>query len=205
MPVPRPSGFALRRAPLLRTRPFSTRPPLLNESTRTTQAKASSNGGLAKVVLGLATGVALSTLYFTASTREGVQPSTTPKASADPRTGAKPKVDAHSLAIELREALGGAEGDKVSTDPEILHVHGYSENDYHPGTSVIFVTGNKAIANIHVQDRHPPLSCILPLQMTSSRLSTSRGSTLFRSPPMAVVRRSKGTGAPHRRERYVST
>lgn len=27
--------------------------------------------------------------------------------------------------------------DKVSTDPEVLHVHGYSENDYHPGKQAV--------------------------------------------------------------------
>lgn len=45
------------------------------------------------------------------------------------------KLDAKPLAQELREALEDADGDKeeVSIDPEVLHVHGYSENDYHPG------------------------------------------------------------------------
>lgn len=33
---------------------------------------------------------------------------------------------------ELRDTF--AQADAVSTDPDDLHVHGYSENDYHPGT-----------------------------------------------------------------------
>ena len=33
---------------------------------------------------------------------------------------------------ELRDSF--ANKDAVSTDPDDLHTHGYSENDYHPGT-----------------------------------------------------------------------
>lgn len=60
------------------------------------------------------------------------------------------KVSAATLSKELREALGDADGqlDKVSTDPEVLHVHGYSENDYHPGSAPTVVVFPQSTADV---------------------------------------------------------
>lgn len=118
-------------------------------SVRLASTSASSRSGLGHAALGLGAGVLLSSAFFLLRPAHAdAQPPQTPKARVG--TSAVPvrdpparqvSVDADSLARELREALGDADGrlDRVSTDPEVLHVHGYSENDYHPGTSSLFL------------------------------------------------------------------
>lgn len=45
------------------------------------------------------------------------------------------KADVSALVNELRDALGDSDRklEKVSTDADVLHLHGWSDNDYHPG------------------------------------------------------------------------
>ncbi|KAI0736753.1 FAD-linked oxidase-like protein [Fomitopsis betulina] len=47
---------------------------------------------------------------------------------------------------ELRDSF--ADKDAVSTDPDDLHTHGYSENDYHPGTSPSVVVFPKSTEDV---------------------------------------------------------
>ena len=111
----------------------------LPSRTRAYTTGPSRTQGLGHVLLGTAIGVVFTGLYVTHTST-----SPTPAAQATPApelsksdafvTGPGEKhvkVDAETLAQELRTALG--DDDRVSTDSEVLHVHGYSENDYHPG------------------------------------------------------------------------
>ncbi|KAL0065464.1 D-lactate ferricytochrome c oxidoreductase [Marasmius tenuissimus] len=51
----------------------------------------------------------------------------------DPQVGKYGTADDFVKAVgELRETLSDSP-DAVSTDPEDLRIHGFSENDYHPG------------------------------------------------------------------------
>ncbi|KAI0792494.1 FAD-linked oxidase-like protein [Abortiporus biennis] len=61
-------------------------------------------------------------------------------------------VDDFQKAIqELRDTFGGEDEGKVSNDAEILEVHGFSENDYHPGSSptvVVFPASTDDVVKI---------------------------------------------------------
>jgi hypothetical protein len=112
--------------------------------------------GYAKAAAVLGAGLALSAFLFrnrpTRPTSRDAHPASSPPpasssskaaetstvpAADPPAQAAVPPIDADALAKELRHALGDADGaqDKVSTDPEVLHLHGWSDNDYHPGAS----------------------------------------------------------------------
>lgn len=61
---------------------------------------------------------------------------------------------------KLREALTGDE--QVSTDEDDLEVHGFSENDYHPGASPASCQGARRVVNGRGQARARPWSCTPP-------------------------------------------
>ncbi|EKM52199.1 uncharacterized protein PHACADRAFT_101477 [Phanerochaete carnosa HHB-10118-sp] len=111
--------------------------------------------GLCRAVLGLGAGVLLTSAFFLTRptqansliSKQQVGTSTVP-VHDPPAKGIK--VGAGTLAKELREALGDANGrlDTVSTDPEVLHIHGYSENDYHPGSAPTVVVFPRSTTDV---------------------------------------------------------
>lgn len=137
------------------------------------QAQAGAGGrpgtfpGYAKAAIVLGAGLALTAAVFGTSTRPSPSPSAPAKAtstssvpihdppspsSSTPAGEHQVSTEVESLAHELRLALGLAEDDeRVSTDADVLHVHGWSDNDYHPGAS------------------SPPSSNVFPFLLPASR------------------------------------
>lgn len=127
MPVPRPWPRLLsphrRRSSLApRAAYYSTTP------------SPGTGAGLTTLALGLATGVVLTSVFFKATAAPAKPLGAAGVPVVDPPARTKPAIDAQTLAQTLAKALGE---DKVSTDHEVLHVHGYSENDYHPGAPAL--------------------------------------------------------------------
>jgi hypothetical protein len=68
-----------------------------------------------------------------------------PKALLDTKITPVPHVDAAAAQYgspedfkqAIKELKASLPEDAVSTDPDVLHVHGYSENDYHPSEQSI--------------------------------------------------------------------
>jgi D-lactate dehydrogenase (cytochrome) len=68
-----------------------------------------------------------------------------PKALLDTKLTPVPHIDAaapqygspEDFKQAIKELKACLPGDAVSTDPDVLYEHGYSENDYHPGEQPI--------------------------------------------------------------------
>ncbi|KIP05310.1 hypothetical protein PHLGIDRAFT_30981 [Phlebiopsis gigantea 11061_1 CR5-6] len=128
-----------------------TRPRLAAPShARAYTTGAGRTQGLGHVILGTAIGVVFTGLYFNHESNATLAtPAPEPSKSAIPVAETHVKVDAATLASELRTALGDDE--RVSTDADVLHVHGYSENDYHPGsppTVVVYPLSTEDVVKI---------------------------------------------------------
>jgi len=82
---------------------------------------------------------------------------------------------------ELRDTF--PDQDTVSTDPDDLHVHGYSENDYHPGSSpcvVVFPNSTEDVVKIvKIANKYK-----MPLVPYSGATSLEGN---FRSPKMGAI------------------
>lgn len=94
-------------------------------------------GQRGQVLLAFAAGTALGALALSSFSPRTVQSvSTTTLTTTKPKAKEKEKsktYDVPALLSDLRAALPLEH--QVSTDAEILHAHGFSENDYHPGST----------------------------------------------------------------------
>jgi D-lactate dehydrogenase (cytochrome) len=79
------------------------------------------------------------------------------------------------IAIATLEAL--FDDSAVSTDPDVLYDHGFSVNDYHPGTSLVHLlsTGAKLVAAI-------PHSIVIYPQSTEDVIQVVKVATAYKMP-----------------------
>ncbi|GJE99019.1 FAD/FMN-containing dehydrogenase [Phanerochaete sordida] len=111
---------------------------------------------LKSAALGVGAGVLLTTAFFLARPTQDeprlnvVQSEARIATSTVGLRASVPRVDVDTLANELRRALDDAEDafGRVSTDPEVLHVHGYSENDHHPGSNPTVVVYPRSTTDV---------------------------------------------------------
>lgn len=125
-----PSQLVLNQSALQR----SIRPFLLGvrSNSQISTSQGATHRASPNRYLVIALGSALSAFfgYYAASIQTALGVSAVSRSGLNEQYGSP---DDFQRAIkELRETFPAE--DAVSTDPEDLHVHGFSENDYHPGT-----------------------------------------------------------------------
>lgn len=125
-----PKAGRASQGPILRTRSSGIR----HNSTQASGPKVSANRAPLYLAVGSVLGGGLG-YFFATSGSSPANSQQIPNSSTGLANSYGSPDDFRKALSELQAAF--PEEDKVSTDSEVLHFHGFSDNDYHPGACAV--------------------------------------------------------------------